>query len=222
MPKLPLEQLIDRENPAWEEIKELLSSGSHAYTLLPADRDAAAGTLSALQVSTRSYLGAIAYETGGIRLDHGWVTVLGAGHSEVSGSLASWNGLGTQTDLAAYPDLLVVAYDAAGGFFALNTGRFGQDGYVYYFAPDTLEWESTELAYSGFVNWLAHGDLDLFYQTFRWAGWQEDTEKLETGEVWGYYPPLWTAEGGGELSSHAPISVLEAWNQTSGQSRPQE
>jgi len=36
-------------------------------------------------------------------------------------------------------------------FFALDTGRFGQTGHVYYFAPDTLEWESTELAYSGFL-----------------------------------------------------------------------
>lgn len=48
--------------------------------------------------------------------------------------------------------------------------RFGQTGHVYYFAPDTLEWESTELAYSGFLNWLAEGDFGLFYQSFRWEG----------------------------------------------------
>ncbi len=107
--------------------------------------------------------------------------------------------------------MLVVAYDAAGGFFALDTGKFGRSGLIYYFAPDTLEWESTDLQYSGFLAWLAEGDLDLFYQTFRWEGWQADMERLGEGQVFAYYPPLWTAEGGGETSRKSPVSVAEAW-----------
>ncbi len=107
--------------------------------------------------------------------------------------------------------MLVVAYDAAGGFFALDTGRFRQTGHVYYFAPDTLEGESTELAYSGFLNWLAEGDLGLFYQSFRWEGWQEEMSRLGDGKVFAYYPPLWVHEGGGESNSKAPVPVTEAW-----------
>ncbi|ASA26273.1 hypothetical protein B9T62_10575 [Paenibacillus donghaensis] len=34
----------------------------------------------------------------------------------------------------------------------------------WYYAPDTLEWESAELAYSGFLGWLAEGALKLFYR----------------------------------------------------------
>lgn len=106
---------------------------------------------------------------------------------------------------------MIVAYDAAGGFFGMDMGKYGRTGHVYYFAPDTLEWESTELAYSGFINWLANGDLEQYYQTFRWKGWQNDMGRLQTGQVFAYYPPLWTEEGGGESSSKAPVAVEEAW-----------
>ena len=110
-----------------------------------------------------------------------------------------------------YGGMLVVAYDAAGGFFALNTGRYEDAGRIYYFAPDTLEWESTELAYSGFMAWLGKGDLEQFYQTFRWKGWQEQVRQLEADQVMSYYPPLRSAEGDGENSSKSPISVKESW-----------
>ncbi|MMZ62440.1 hypothetical protein D1872_246490 [compost metagenome] len=53
--------------------------------------------------------------------------------------------------------------------------------------------------------------MDLFYQTFRWKGWQADMKRLEEGQVFTYYPPLWTAEGGGESSRKSPVSVAEAW-----------
>lgn len=206
------EALVDRENHAWEEILELLRQGTNAYTIIPAVQEAANDTLSHLQVSTKSYLGAVAYETGGIRWNEGWITLLGAGGPGIFGSLSSWNGLGPEPSVVTPEDgLLVVAYDAAGGFFALDTGKFGRSGLIYYFAPDTLEWESTDLQYSGFLAWLAEGDLNLFYQTFRWEGWQADMKRLEEGQVFAYYPPLWTAEGGGEASRKSPVSVAEAW-----------
>ncbi|WP_046213529.1 DUF2625 family protein [Paenibacillus wulumuqiensis] len=204
---LSAEQLIDRDNHAWDEIVQLLEKGNHTYEILPADRRDGEETLRRLQVSTRSYLGAIAYEAGGIRLDHGWITLLGAGAERIYGNLCSWNGLQDQLTVKTLAGKLVVAYDAAGGFFALDTG----DGQICYFAPDTLEWESTELAYSGFINWLAVGDLQQFYETFRWQDWKQQTEQLESGQVFAYYPPLWTAEGGGETSSKQPVSVMEAW-----------
>lgn len=97
--------------------------------------------------------------------------------------------------------------------FGLDVGRFGQSGHVHYFAPDTLEWESTQLAYSGFIGWLAEGDLDLFYETFRWEGWEEAAMELQPGQVFGYYPPLWVKEGSGQFSRKAPIPILEAWQE---------
>lgn len=208
---LSVKELVDSENHAWMEVKDILNKGKNSYAIVAAEPEAAADTLYRLQVSTKSYLGTVAYETEGILFDHGWITLLGAGGTSIHGSLASWNGLRENTAVPALQGMLVVAYDAAGGFFALNTGKFGRDGHVYYYAPDTLEWESTELAYSGFLGWLAEGDLELFYQTFRWEGWQEEIRKLQPGQVFAYYPPLWSREGGGETSRKAPVAVEEAW-----------
>ncbi|MFD0713026.1 DUF2625 domain-containing protein [Paenibacillus sp. GCM10027626] len=211
MQPLSVKELVDRKNHAWEEALDILNKGKNQYTIASREPDTAEDTLYRLQVSTRSYLGAVAYETGGIIIDHGWITLLGAGGSGVYGSLTSWNGLAEDISVHPLEGMLVVAYDAAGGFFALDTGRFGRTGYIYYFAPDTLEWESTELAYSGFLSWLANGDLELFYQTFRWEGWQAEIKQLEPGQVFAYYPPLWSEEGSGETSSKAPVPVAEVW-----------
>lgn len=211
MHSLSVAELVDIENHAWEEVRELLSQGTRTYRLIEAEPETAAQTLVRLQVSTKSYLGAIAYETGGIIFEHGWLTLLGAGGEGVYGSLTSWNGLADSPDIPALPGMLIVAYDAAGGFFGLDVGRFGKTGHIYYFAPDTLEWESTELAYSGFLGWLAEGNLDQFYDSFLWEGWEEAAMELQPGEVFGYYPPLWTEEGSGKQSRTTPIPVLEAW-----------
>ncbi|MEO2206661.1 DUF2625 family protein [Paenibacillus pabuli] len=211
MQTLSVDQLLDRDNHAWGELKELLDNGQNTYEYVSARREDAEDALYRLQVSTKSYLGAVAYETEGIVLDYGWITLLGAGGESIFGSLTSWNDVSDKPCVQALDGMMVVAYDVAGGFFAIDTGKFGRTGEIYYFAPDTMEWESTELAYSGFMNWLANGDLQQFYQTFRWEGWQNDLAQLQRGQVFAYYPPLWTQEGGGESSSKAPVSVEETW-----------
>ncbi|WP_322904758.1 DUF2625 family protein [Paenibacillus sp. SGZ-1009] len=212
MELLSAEQLIDQQHHAWDELMQMFTGGDHTYIILPVDRDAGKRTLERLQISTRSYLGAIAYETGGILVDHGWIKVLGSGAAGIYGSLCSWNGLHDQPSVPEMLGMLTVAYDAAGGFFALDGGKFGHTGHIYYFAPDTLEWESTELAYSGFIQWLIKGDLQQFYEPFRWAGWQQEAARLGGERVFSYYPPLWTKEGSGTASYKSPIPVGEAWN----------
>ncbi len=202
--------LIDHEHHAWEEILGLLAGSSNAPVVLKASREAGEKTLYLLQISTKSYLGAVALEAGGMLWDNGWVVLLGAGHPELYGSLAGWNGL-EESPFPPLKGMLVVAYDAAGGFFALDTGTFGGHGLIHYWAPDSLEWESTDLQYSGFLNWLAEGDLEQYYSTFRWQDWRKDMAQLASGEIFAYYPPLWTREGGEESSSKAPVSVQEAW-----------
>ncbi|MCM3785712.1 DUF2625 domain-containing protein [Neobacillus mesonae] len=209
---LTIKELLHSEDHAWEELKGVLDQGKNGSVIITSEHETGADALYRLQVSTKSYLGAVAYETAGILFDHGWITLLGAGGEGIYGSLPYWNGLLDREGVPALEGMLLVGYDAAGGFFALNIGRFGNDGHVYYFAPDTLEWESMDLAYSGFVGWLADGDLDRYYETFRWQGWEEDSSQLQPGEVFAYYPPLWTKEGSGASSSRAKVSAREAWN----------
>jgi hypothetical protein len=211
MHRLSVDQLIDHEHHAWNEILELLQGSRNNPVVLKATREDGEKTLYLLQISTKSYMGAVVLEAGAILWDNGWVVLLGAGHPEVSGSLTAWNGL-EESDFHSVDGMLVVAYDAAGGFFALDTGKFGGSGLIYYWAPDNLEWESTELRYSGFLSWLAEGDLDQFYETFRWKDWRGDMAQLAGGQVFAYYPPLWTSEGSGDTSSKTPISIREAWH----------
>ena len=116
MQTLSADELLDRDNRAWEELKELLDNGQNTYEYVSARPEDGADTLYRLQVSTKSYLGAVAYETEGMVFDHGWITLLGAGGESVFGSLTSWNGVSDKPCVQALEGMMVVAYDVAGGF----------------------------------------------------------------------------------------------------------
>lgn len=67
-------------------------------------------------------------------VDDGWLRWLGSGHPKLTRALNDWNS--PRTDGAFY----LVGDDAAGGFFAINGGAFGDNvGSVYYWAPDNLD-----------------------------------------------------------------------------------
>lgn len=58
--------------------------------------------------------------------------------------------------------------DVADGVLALNARKFSDGiGDVWYFTPDTLEWESVEIKYSEFIYWIIMGNTDEFYCTLR-------------------------------------------------------
>ena len=197
----------------WNEILQMFEHGNNRIHVLSVDPMRANYTLSTLQVSERSYLGAIARYSGGVVVDRGWIKLLGSGNDAIFGDLLSWNGFGNDIGVLPLHGACIIAYDLAGGFFALNGGCFASEGHnVYYFAPDTLEWEDTELSYSDFCEWLANGDLELFYRTFRWSGWENDIAALKGNEAISYYPPLWTEEGSAERSSRKAVPVAELWN----------
>jgi len=113
----PLDELIDKEEPGIALVQKFLSEGSVPYTVLPASSDSGAA-LYKVQVTTRSPMGAIVYETGGILVDGGWLKIIGSGCEEMTRSLPSWNKDIMRDDLSAY----LVADDVLGGFFAINGG----------------------------------------------------------------------------------------------------
>ena len=88
------------------------------------------------------------------------------------------------------PSLIAVADDVLGGVFALDGGAFaGTRGEAFYLAPDTLEWESCEMGYSDLVQWALTGDLEQFYDGFRWTGWQEDVRRFGPDQSLSIHPP---------------------------------
>lgn len=205
-----LTELIDPQRSGWIIVEQWLKEAINNHEVLPCYPTLAESALYQLQVTTRSPLGAVLYETGGILIDNGWLRILGSGHSRLTRELASWTRSVT-TDRTF--QALLVADDVSGGFFALNGGEFGKDiGNVYYLASDTLEWESLDTNYSGFLHWALCGDLDRFYQSVRWTGWREETSSMDSHTVYSFYPFLWTEpQLSVELRSRVAVPVNEHW-----------
>src|SRR5688572_3475954 len=134
-----LSELLNLEEPAWPMVQEWIAQATNAVEVLPASDPGRGEALVALQVTTRSPMGAIVYETGGLLVDHGWVRILGSGHARLPRSLPGWNLGRTMDGSGRSPPFLLVADDAVGGFFAIDGGAFGgKPGAVSYYAPDAL------------------------------------------------------------------------------------
>ena len=111
-------------------------------------------------MNDRSVLGALAVNTGGLTIDHGWL--------RCSAGPACWNGAtswttgsssATTSSPASTPSTRTRARCA--------TSR-----------PDTLEWIGTEMGHSEWVHWTLAGDLAAFYEHLRWPGWEEESATL--------------------------------------------
>lgn len=191
-----LDELINTNDSAFPILEELISTATNGVEVLPRDAQKAEECLLACQVTTRSFMGAIIYHTGGILIDGGWLRILGSGNKRMTRSIASWNKDKSYTESMAECAFLLIADDAIGGFFAINAGALGSEiGNVYYFAPDTLEWEDLGISYSDFITFALSGNLAQFYETFRWEGWANDVRNLSPDQAYTFVPFLWTKEG---------------------------
>ncbi len=201
-----LTELIDPNDSGWSLVRQWIGEASVPVEVLSADRAAGDAALYATQVTTRSPMGAIAHNSAGILVDDGWLRVLGAGkHPRFQRSLPEWNE-------GRSNGFYLVADDVVGGFFALNGGAFGEDrGNIYFYAPDTLEWEPCGFGYSEFLVWTMSGRLREFYDSLRWDDWQAEVKQLTGDETLNIYPFLW-AEGPSIQERHRrAVPVAEQW-----------
>jgi hypothetical protein len=157
LPMRDLGELIEVDDPAWPVLLEEISRSEVPVEVLPADEAQGRCCLLQLQVTVRSYLGAVAVHSGGLLLDGGWLRMYGSGgaSSDVMPGIAHVNGFPAVFEPSWRPVGLVVAHDVLGGVFALNgldsadAGRPGEPGEVVYFAPDSMEWESLQVGHGG-------------------------------------------------------------------------
>ena len=106
--------------------------------------------------------------------------------------------------------LSLIAHDIVGGLFAVDISRFEPDkSDVWYFAPDTLEWESMGMQYESFIVWLSRGNLDGFYSSMRWQGWEKDCESVLVDQGILLYPFLWAKECDIETASKKVVPMTE-------------
>ncbi|GMU84299.1 MAG: hypothetical protein AMXMBFR47_41690 [Planctomycetota bacterium] len=207
-----VEELMDVPDPAWPVIVALLTESVPPPVVLPGGNDAGRREIAALQVSARSYLGALAFHTGGILLDGGWLRILGCGHERCRLNIVSASALlGWAGD--APPVGVVVGVDVLGGVFAINGGFLGSasPGDVAYFGPDDLGWSSLAISYSAWV----HAMLDAerrraFYADLRWAGWEQEIAAAPDNHGFSVVPFLWTTESRPiEKTSRRPVPLEE-------------
>jgi len=205
-----LSELINTQDPAWPMVQELIAHAKNPVEVLPADPVDREVALHAIQVTTGSTMGAIVYETGGLLIDHGWLRILGSGHHRLTRSLASWNKGRTMFGDEKPPGYLLVADDAVGGFFAVNGGALGsQMGAVFYFAPDSCQWECLDFGYSQFIGWSLQGELAKFYESLRWPGWEDEIATLEGDQAIFIFPFPATKGPPLEQRHHGVVPIAE-------------
>ena len=214
-PRRTLQQLTETAEPAWPAVKEWIAASSVPVEILPPDVSHRDEVLLEAQVTTRSPLGAILYESGGLILDHGWLRILGSGHKKLPRSFTEWNRSRAFSATGDHPGYIFFADDVVGGFFALDGGALGAGaGQVCYYAPDSLRWEPMNgMGFSQFLVWAMGPKFADFYSNLRWPGWQDEVSKVAGNQSLSLYPPLWTREGK-EIanSSRRPCNIEEVWS----------
>lgn len=209
-----LEELVNKEEPGWPVIKEWIDMAKNKVEILPCEPKRAQESLLKTQVTTRSLMGAIVYETGGLLIDHGWIRILGSGSEQIKRTLPDWNKGKTFSEFGEPAPYLLVADDMLGGLFAINGGMLGQDaGNMYYFAPESLKWLPMNIGYSQFLLFCFETDMNEFYAGLRWQNWQEDAKDFPADYAYNFMPFLWTKEGADiNTVSRKAITIEEVYN----------
>jgi Protein of unknown function DUF2625 len=202
----------------WPTVQEWIAAAPFPVTALEPDLKAGEATAGALGLTPRSVLGSIVLNTGGLLVDHGWLRLLGSGHPRIGSGLREWNAEAGGEPLDPPLDgALVVGYDAIGGVFAINGGRWdGEPGSLYYYAPDTFEWEALGLHHGAFVEWALSDRLPVFYEGRRWRGWEAEVEALGPDQVISVWPPVGINAVGApralEDRSRKAVSARSQWS----------
>ena len=208
----PVGDLIDSANAGWAKIHQWISQARNGVEILPCDKVCAGDVLHQTQLSTSTPLGGVIYNTGGILIDHGWIRILGSGCSRLERSITDWNR-GKAFMNGTVSSFLLVADDVLGGFYAIKAGSPEEvnSGKVFYFGPNGLTWSNTGLSYTGFIGFCLSGNLNDFYDGFRWKGWQADLKNISCNQVISCYPLLWTKEAIQMAQNRKVIPVQKQW-----------
>lgn len=212
MMKKTLEELVCENKKTWKLVQSWFKKSSIIYEILGTTKEKSEQTLSNLQVTTKSTLGAIAYETGGILIDYGWLKILGSGNEKKFGDLLYWNCMKESYSIKTVNNSMIIAYDIIGGFFSINGGAFdGELGNIFYLPPDTLEWEDMGIGYTDFIRWILDDNLKKFYEGLRWDSWVKDISEIPYDKGLSFHPPLWSEQGSILSSCRRVVSMKELW-----------
>lgn len=190
----PLVDLIDQQDPGLPLLRRWADDpAGNGGVLLEPENTVRNETLVGLQITTRSMLGTVAYETGGVSVAAGLVRLLGS--SATRSLLRTAELAGCPID-GSCPDFIIVGDDVLGGLFALNGGRFGADrqGEVFHLAADDIAWVPLGVGHADFVAWCLTGDLRQVYGPLSQLDQYEARPRPPFDAIYSFYPFLWTRE----------------------------
>jgi len=209
----PLSELLNNQKKGWDVITQWSSNARNKIEILSKDNLRADSALYQSQLEASSPLGAVVYGCGGILIEDGWIRILGSGCTRLDRSLPDWNKGKSTFKSKDQSNFLLVGDDVIGGIYGMKTE--GPDnttiGKIYYFGPNSLQWEATGLSYIGFINFCFSGNLQSFYGDFQWHNWQEEVKRINGNEVISCYPLLWTKEGKEMKSNRKIVSIQKQW-----------
>ncbi len=174
----------------WGKIKEISYKSNHEIIIFEGTLENGQKECKELNIPNDSVLASVVMNCNGIYVDN-WIRILGQGN-EMRNGVLYYN---TLLDDSCLEGMFIVANDVVGGIYAINISRFEIDkSKIWYFAPDTLEWESLGMKYSDFIAWTAQGNISEFYESMRWDSWKNDCKKVELNTGYLIYPFLWAKE----------------------------
>ena len=200
-----------KENELWLEIEEMFRTSKINININKHADAGAAEICDALKISSESALGAIVLNTSGVVFDN-WIRLYGCDTVERNG-ISKINLMSQDGGVHRMDRMLIVATDIVGGVFAINAGKlYDGVGDIWYFAPDTLDWEDLELKYSEFLAWLSKGNIEEFYKTMKWEGWRDYSKDVSFDEGILTYPFLWAEELDIENASKSIVPFEELYD----------
>lgn len=160
-----------------------------------------------LNIPKQTLLYDVVCNNAGIIIDN-WIYLLGQSGKNSVG-IANYNFNASYEDQLS--GLFVVAYDVIGGLFVIDISRFEPGkNMIWYFAPDTLDWECMNMKYGDFLNWALQGNVEDYFASVRWEAWRDDCSKITTmdkGIL--FYPFLWAKECNLETASKKVVPMEE-------------
>ena len=184
---------IKMERDLWTEVLEMLNTSNKKIQIYNGAENIGAEEIETMGIARNSVLGVVVLYTEGIYIDN-WSRVIGQRGKHHNG-IIEYNSEQMHGNSDCLTGMVVVAQDIVGGIFAINKSKFSEGHKkIWYFAPDTLEWECLDMNYAEYLAWLVQGDTNAFYDSMRWQGWEKDCEDVGFDKSFLIYPFLWSKE----------------------------
>ena len=68
------------------------------------------------------------------------------------------------------------------------------------------------MGHTDWVEWVFTGNIDAFYESLRWPGWEAETKTLAGDHGLHIYPPLWADGEPLSSRSRASVAIDELWD----------